>query len=521
MAQASSRRQLAVNMAAAVVSFAVTMGINFFLTPYLVRQLGTEAYGFIGLANNFVQYATILTAALNAMSGRFISVAYHRGERDKASALFSSVLVANLLIAGVMLLVGAAVVAGLDGLLQVPAALVGTVRITFALTFLGYIISIITAVFTTAAYVKNRVDISAARDIVAHLLKAFVVLALFMAFPARLYFVALAAVGSQLFLLAANVAVKKKILPEVQVSFRRFQLPLVKALIAAGAWMSLAQLSSVLISGLDLLVCNLSIGATMMGLMSIAKTIPSSIAVLINTIANVFAPKYTILYAKNDIAGLVREVKLTARLQSFLLTVPIAGFMVFGEDFYRLWQPEQSPADIRIIAVMSILCCVMYLVTAHTQALTMLNAVCNRMRLPVLVTLGIGLASIGAVVVCLHAFSLSEATAAYLITGISSCLMSLRALVFVPLYAAHLLKQRWTTFYPMLLRSLMNFALVALLFLLIRSQAVIHSWLSLAAVCAVSAVMGYGLSLLLFSRKELATFLGRRKPSTPIKEDAP
>ena len=55
MAEKSSNKQMSVNIIASLVSFCVTMGINFFLTPYLVDSLGTDAYGFIGLANNYVQ----------------------------------------------------------------------------------------------------------------------------------------------------------------------------------------------------------------------------------------------------------------------------------------------------------------------------------------------------------------------------------------------------------------------------------------------------------------------------------
>ncbi len=70
----SSGKQMSINIIASIVSFAVTIGINFFLTPYLVKELGSDAYGFIGLANNFVQYGTIITMALNSISGRFISI---------------------------------------------------------------------------------------------------------------------------------------------------------------------------------------------------------------------------------------------------------------------------------------------------------------------------------------------------------------------------------------------------------------------------------------------------------------
>ena len=154
--QKSSGKQMSINIIASLVSFGITMGINFFLTPYLVKSLGTEAYGFIGLSNNFVQYATIITSALNSMSGRFISIAYHRGDKDKASRIFSSVLVADLIIAAIMLVATSIITVYIDSILNVPEHLVGSVKITFAITFLTFVISVITAIFTTATYVKNR-----------------------------------------------------------------------------------------------------------------------------------------------------------------------------------------------------------------------------------------------------------------------------------------------------------------------------------------------------------------------------
>ena len=94
MGSKSSSKQMSINLIASIISFAVNVGINFFLTPYLVGSLGNEAYGFIGLANNFVQYANIITVALNSIAGRFISIEYHQGNVKKESKIFSSVLVA-------------------------------------------------------------------------------------------------------------------------------------------------------------------------------------------------------------------------------------------------------------------------------------------------------------------------------------------------------------------------------------------------------------------------------------------
>lgn len=506
MAEKNSGKQMTINLLASIISFGVNMAINFFLTPYLVESLGTESYGFIGLANNFVQYATIITVALNSMSGRFISIAYHKGDIDKASRIFSSVLVADLFLAGVMLLVTSVFTMYIDVFLDVPQSLIGSVKITFGITFLAFVISIVTAIFTTAAFVKNRIDINSVRDIVGNILKIAIIVILFSFFPAQLYFIALATLGSGVFLLLANISVKRRILPEVQINIKNFQFKLVRTILASGIWMSLAQLSNALISGIDLLVCNLALGATLMGVLSIAKTIPHCISSLITTLGAVFLPHYTILYAQNDIKGLVKEVSFTSKILSFVLTVPIAGFIAFGFEFYTLWQPTKTPEEIQVIQILSILTCITYLFTAHTQCMTMLNPVCNKMKVPVLVALGVGVLGVVITVLVLAFGNLGD-YGVFVVAGTSSILMSLRAFFFIPIYSAYLLKQKWTTFFPSMIRGWITFFVLFGIFTLIGSIVTINSWFIFAVVCLIAGILGYVISIpILFSREEMKMF---------------
>ncbi len=503
MAVKNSGKQMTINLLASIISFGVNMAINFFLTPYLVEALGTESYGFIGLANNFVQYATIITSALNSMSGRFISIAYHQGDKKKASKLFSSVLVADLFLAGVMLIAAGLFTCYLDVFLDVPQKLIGSVKITFGITFLTFVISVVTAIFTTATFVKNRLAINSIRDIISNLLKIALIVLLFTCFPPQLYFISLATLACGVFLLLTNITVKKKILPDVQISFKSFKIKYVKIILAAGLWMSLAQLSNALISGVDLLVCNLTLGATLMGILSIAKTIPHCISSLIATIGGVFTPHYTILYAKNDIKGLVKEVSFTSRTLSFILTVPIAGFIAFGYEFYTLWQPSKTPEEIQVIQILSVLTCVTYLFTAHTQCMTMLNSVCNKLKLPVLVSLGVGVVSIIIVLITVNFFDLGDNNV-YVIAGTSAVLMSLRAFFFIPIYSAHLLKQKKTTFFPSMLRGWLAFFVIVTGFSIIRNIIDLNNWGIFVAVCFVAAIVGYAVSVpIMFSPSEI------------------
>lgn len=504
MSTKSTGKQMSINIIASILSFAVTIGINFFLTPYLVSSLGTEAYGFIGLANNFVQYATIVTSALNSMAGRFISVEYHRGDIKRATTLFNSVFIADLFLAAVMLVASAGLTLYIDVILNVPADLVTSVKITFALTFVTYIISIVTAIFTTAPYVKNRLEINSIRSIISHLIKVAMIVALFSMFEAKLYFIALASLGSGVFLLIVSISVKKRILPEIKTNLRDFEFRMIKALIASGVWMSISQLSATLLSGLDLLICNLTLGATLMGLMSIAKTVPQSIAVLISTLSGVFAPHYTILYAKNDMDSLVKEVNFTSKVQSFIMTVPLAGFIAFGNEFYTLWQPTKTAEEINIIQIISVLTTIMYLFTAHTQALTMLNSVFNKLKVPVLVSLGIGVASTLSVLLIVNFTDLSPANKAFVIAGVSSLLMSLRSLIFVPIYSAYLLKKKRTIFYPTIFRGWITFGVVFAIFFIIRIFVPMSSWTSFIIVCLGAGILGYLVSVfILFNKAEL------------------
>ena len=506
MSEKTAGKQMSINLIASIISFAVNVGINFFMAPFLVTELGTDAYGFIGLANNFVQYAAIITAALNSISGRFISVEYHRGNLEKASKIFSSVFIADLFLAGVMLLASAGVTAYIDVIINVPENLISGVRMTFGLTFATYVISVVTAIFTTAAFVKNRVDINSVRDIISNLIKVALVVAMFAFLPAKLYYLALATLGSGMFLLIANISVKRKILPEIKVKLKNFEFGLVRMVLAAGIWISFAQLCNALITGLDLLICNLTLGATMMGILSIAKTVPISIGNLINTIANVFTPHYTILYAKGDIDGLVKEVKFTSKILSMILTVPMAGFMAFGREFYTLWQPSKTAEEIVMIQALSVLTCLMYLFTCHTQCLMMVYTVCNKLKAPVLVNFAIGVLSTVIVLITLNFGNLGD-NGVYVIAGVSSVLMSIRALTFMPVYTAHILGRKWTTFYGTLIRAILSFAIVFALFFVAELFITVNSWIGFIILCLAAGIIGYAVCIpVMFSRKELSKF---------------
>ena len=172
MKETDKNKQLIINMAASLLSCLVSLGISFLITPTVIYKLGSEAQGFVTMANNFVSYAAIAAMALNSMAGRFITVKIHQNDAEGANRYFNSVMYANLVIVAVLLLPCTLVVLYLEKLVNISPALVTDVKLLFAAMFINFMVTIIATTFSTATFAANRLDLSALRTIESQILKS-------------------------------------------------------------------------------------------------------------------------------------------------------------------------------------------------------------------------------------------------------------------------------------------------------------------------------------------------------------
>ena len=188
------KKQLLINIISNMLSFALQMGISFLLTPIIVEKVGDAAYGFIGLANNFVSYASILTVAVNSMASRFITFELSKGNKERANKYFSSVFIMDMILSIIIVVVSGIIIINLTFLLDIPENLVFDVKITFVLAFLNFVLSLISTVFTISTFAKNRLDLDAMRNIGANIIKALFLIVVFTFLAPKVYFITLSAV---------------------------------------------------------------------------------------------------------------------------------------------------------------------------------------------------------------------------------------------------------------------------------------------------------------------------------------
>lgn len=492
-------KRLIINLISNIVSFGLQLGISFILTPIITEKVGDAAYGFIGLANNFVSYATIFTVIINSMASRFITLELNKENIKKANQYFSSILIMDIIMSLIVAIASTVIILNLNTFLDIPENLNFDVKLTFIFAFINLILSIMNTVFSIASFAKNRLDLEATRNIIANIIKAIFLIIVFSIFTPKIYYITIGGVLYSVIVIITNIKLTKKLAPELKYSLKDYDMKSVMQLIKSGAWNSINSLGKTLLTGLDLLIANMFVGADAMGVLSIAKTIPTSIENLLVTIANVFSPQFIMLYSKRRIKELINSVNFSIKIIAFIMIVPLSGFIAFGTEFFSLWLPTKTLEEIQVIQVLSILSLLPYIISACNYSLFLLDTTTNKLKRPVLVTLIMSILSTVITLVLLKSTNLGI----YAVAGVSSIFWCIKVFVFNTINAAKNLRVKWYTFYPQYLKNLFVFITIIISFNLLKTFFIINSWKTFIVVAILFAIIGYILTfLLLFNNKE-------------------
>ncbi len=434
-------RRFLINVTATVTAFVIGLCINFFLTPFIVENLGREAYGFIGLSNDFISYFTLITIALNAMAGRFITIRYAEGKIDEANQYFSSVFFFNIILSVIILVLALLFVIFIKKLVNIPDGLVTDVRILFSLLTVSAVTGLMLNTFGIGTFITNRLELNSIRKIVGDVLRAFCLIIPFSIFSPHVWYVGLSGVAVALYTGVWNVRFTHKLTPELRVDLGFFDFGKIKELLSSGLWNLINKLSDVLNHGFDLLIANLFIGAAAMGTYSISKSIPMLVLSFFGLLVGVFAPRLTISYAQKKIDVVVQDLKESILFHGLLTTIVSAELYLLTFAFYTLWLPTENAGLLTLLTILGF--CPIGL---PYETLWNVFTVTNKVKYTSVELICESLLMLVIVLCSMHFFE-STTVRLCILAGTRTVLSLLRSLLFLPMYAAKCLGQPLTVFF--------------------------------------------------------------------------
>lgn len=498
----SANKAIALNMIANVLSFLVSLAISFFLTPYITKNVGMEAYGLVGLANSFINYITVISAALNSMASRFIIVELHKGNQKEANEYFSSALLANTVFALIVMIPAIWLIFNIK-ILNISEFLLTDAKITFALVFANFVVSLIGTFYGIVLYAKNMIWKGAFRSLEANIIRVLLILFFFSCFSGKIYLVVLAGLITSFYGIAFNVYYTKKYVPELKVRMSAFRIKAIIKLLSSGIWNSVTKLSQILLDGLDLLLSNIFISGVMTGNVSVAKTIPALYTSVVALLSDSFYPEFLELYSKNKTKELLVAVKKSINVLSAISGICLSVLIVYAKDFYMLWMPESDSDLLRVLTLLSV---GTVLISGCIYSLFSIFSLTNKVKVNSIALLITGVLSTATTFICLKKTNLGV----YAIVGVSSVYGIIRNLTFTPIYAAKCLKVKKFTFFPTIIKNLLNTGVLILVNNIVRCINTPTSWKLLIVNGILAMLLGLLITIfIVFSREQRQEIFNR------------
>ena len=494
-------KQTGVNFIAQVISFAINLSVSFFLTPFIIKNIGVEANGFVALANNFIEYALLFTMAINSMAGRFITIKIQQKNYAEANKYFTSVFFANVFLSIVFTVIFSFVIIFLEKILNISQTSVVDIKILWILIFLNFIISLFGSVFSVSTFVSDRLDkiaICTARGVI---IKAIVLVFCYKFFKPYTMFVGVATVFMGIQHLISNMIYKKQLTPELHIKKTDFNMKCIKELVNSGIWNSISQLSSILSSGLDLLITNIFVSGIAMGVLNVSKTISNVLLSLFVSLAHIFTPQLTIAYAKNNFSEIKNQLISSIKLLGFFSSIPIAILIGFGKEFYSLWVPTQDSGFLYLLTTITCFQLVFVLPLGPIQNLFI---VMNKVKISSISMVIFSVMSISTVFIGLN-FIKNENVQIIYIAAVGAIFSVLRVVIFLPIYGAKCLGCNASMFYLVIIKNMVSVAVLSAIALVLKFSFRADSWIKLIIDCGIVGIIGLISNILiLFSRKEIS-----------------
>ena len=153
-----------------------------------------------------------------------------------------------------------------------------------------------------------------------------------------------------------------------------------------------------------------------------------------------------------------------------MLSIPLVSILAFGEEFFKLWLPEQNAHFLFILSTLSLIAIV---IIGPVAVMHNIFTVVNKIKINSLLVVFTGLLNtlLGLMILKYTSWGLIA------IVSLTSSLSLIRNLLYTVPYGAIFLRCKWYTFFPILIKACTCVIGVSIIGYLFKSIIDIDTWL--------------------------------------------
>ncbi len=386
-------------------------------------------------------------------------------------------------------------------LIDIPNGLLNDTLYLFAFTFFGFSISLVRAIFTAPLFAHNRLDLLRLIDILLVVIRVSSIVVLFTFDKPELKYVGIANFFTSFIVFFLALYFNRKLAPQLKINIKMIDFSQMKELSLMGGWLLVTQIGSLLFLKIDLLIANKFLGAAQAGNYAIIIQWNSLLRAFAGMLSGILTPVIMIYYARKEINKLITMLKVGVKLMGIFLAIPIGIIIALSSEILAIW----IGTDFRYLGPLMAFSLLPLIINVSVLPLMSINIAYNRVKVPGIVTLILGIVNLFLSLV-LVLYTDLELYALVIAGGI---VLTMKNSIFVPIYAAYILDMNKGTFIKYPFSGLVFFFIVFIITKLLGMLFLVNTLLSLIMVILLSSIISFIFSLV---------YIFLSKDMSPIKE---
>ena len=315
--------------------------ISIIYTPYMLRMMGQSEYGLFGTANSFISYLSILSFGIGGAYIRFNARCRAAGDREGEKQLNGMFLTVFSFLSILVLIGGVGCIVLAEELVEesFTASELYKLRIILMILVFNMMITFICNVVMMALQAYEKYIVLRIVSLISCIVTPVAnVIALRMGGRA----VAITAIS-----LAISVAcylfyffyARKTI--KMEFSFRGFRKDVLKEIFIFSGFLFLNSITDQITFSTDNIVLSALKGTGAVAVYTVGSNFKNYFQQFSSAVSSVFAPSVNMIVARNAGNQALDEIFIrVGRVQFYVVSLVLIGYLSIGRDFVRLWAGE-------------------------------------------------------------------------------------------------------------------------------------------------------------------------------------